>query len=119
MQAPDFLDRFYQGFMVTSEDIRKIFATTDMERLKRKLQSSLKVMTLVASEDPGAEMYLAYLGRLHDRLAIDPAMYTLWLNSLIDAVAGCDPLFDNALESDWRSVVGKALAAMREGVSPD
>jgi truncated hemoglobin YjbI len=94
---PRFLDVFYDGFMASSPAIAAIFAGKDMARLKRKLGASLHVMTLAIDESPGADMYLEYLGKVHGRFSITPAMYDGWMEALVAAAAECDPRFDDAL----------------------
>ena len=41
---PEFLTRFYERFMGTSDEVAAIFAHTDMEQLKRKLKASLHIL---------------------------------------------------------------------------
>ncbi|HBE91644.1 MAG TPA: hypothetical protein DDW55_03630 [Gammaproteobacteria bacterium] len=87
-----------------------------MGRLKRKLKSSLHMMTLLIDESPGIEMYVAHLSRVHDSYQIPASMYQIWLDTLIDAARRCDPLFDSGLEVIWREVLGKRIAIMAAGV---
>jgi hemoglobin-like flavoprotein len=109
---PRFLDRFYNGFLGRSEEIAAIFAQTDMARLKQKLQSSLHVITLALDDAPGADRYLDYLGRVHERIHIRPELYAQWLDALVGAVRSTDPLFDKEIEGVWRHVLGKGIELM-------
>lgn len=113
---PVFLDTFYDSFMSNSSDIPKYFEHTDMDRLKRKLKSSLHMMTLLIDESPGIEMYVAHLSRVHDSYQIPAGMYQVWLDTLIAAAQRCDPLYDSSLEVVWRGVLGKGIAIMAAGV---
>jgi truncated hemoglobin YjbI len=108
-----FLDRFYARFMAASPAIGAIFAGKDMAGLKRKLRASLHVMTLAADGAPGADMYLDYLGEVHGRLEIAPAMYDLWLDALLATVAECDPACDAALETAWRDALAAGMARIK------
>ncbi|MGV6827053.1 MAG: globin [bacterium] len=110
-----FLDLFYDSFMESSEDIARIFAHSDMDRLKRKLKSSLHMMTLVADDAPGADMYLGHLARVHDRYDISAELFQGWLDALVSAVSQCDQQFDESTEAVWRKVVGKGMDVMLEG----
>ena len=110
---PRFLDVFYERFMAASPAIAAIFAGRDMARLKRKLASSLHLMTLAIDGAPGADMYLGYLAQVHERLAIPPQMYDRWLDALVATAADCDPGFDDALRAVWREVVGAGIRLMR------
>ena len=87
-----------------------------MGRLKRKLKSSLHMMTLLVDESPGVDMYVAHLSRVHDSYRIPAALYQVWLDTLIEAVQRCDPLFDRNLESIWRNVLSRGIAIMAAGV---
>ena len=109
---PGFIDRFYHGFFEAHPDVAALFHHTDMEKQKRKLASSLKLMTEFHDNIPGSDLYIESLGRLHARYAIPPSMYTVWLDSLLDAVRACDPDCTNALESTWRSVMQKGIDVM-------
>lgn len=111
--VPRFVDAFYDRFIAASPEIREIFAGRDMGRLKRKLRSSLHVMTLAADHAPGADLYLGYLGAVHGRLSIRPEHYDVWLDALVGAVRECDPACDAAVERAWRAVLGQAIALIK------
>jgi truncated hemoglobin YjbI len=113
---PAFLDRFYARFMAASPAIGEIFAGRDMDRLKRKLRSSLHVMTLAAEQAPGVGLYIDHLASLHQRFAIPPAMYALWLDALVATAAECDPEFDATLGAAWRAALAPGVA--RIGAPP-
>jgi len=114
---PDFLDRFYRSFMAISPKIQRIFAGTDMARLKRKLKSSLHVMTLAVDESPGADDYLRFLGKTHRRFELDPAHFDLWKGSLLKTAAECDPDFDDEIQAIWAEVIGNGIEVMRIGMA--
>lgn len=108
-----FADVFYARFMASSPAVAAIFAGVDVHKLKRKLRSSLCVMTLAADEAPGTDLYLDYLGAVHTRLDIRPEMYDAWLDALVATVAACDPEFCGAIERAWRSVIGAGVARIK------
>lgn len=110
-----FLDVFYDSFISSSTDIREIFRETDMERLKRKLKSSLHMMTLLVDNVPGSEMYMGHLARVHGHYHIHPQMFDSWLDSLIQAVAACDREFTPQTEAAWRKVIGRGIDIMLQG----
>ena len=95
-----FLDLFYEGFMGSDEHVAGFFTNTDMARQKRKLRSSLQMLTKLIDDEPGADMYMGTLARVHDRYHIPPQMYLLWLDSLIDAVRQCDPVIRSRRDED-------------------
>jgi truncated hemoglobin YjbI len=107
-----FLDLFYTRFIDADERIPGFFSNTDMQRQKRKLMSSLQMMTRLVDDEPGADMYMDHLARVHDRYHIPAQMYDLWLDALIDAVRQCDTEFDDDLEMVWRDMVGRGIDIM-------
>lgn len=114
---PAFLDRFYDSFMAISPEIAAIFERTDMQRLKRKLKSSLHLMTLAVDEAPGADEYLRFLGRTHRRFDLASEHFELWMRSLIGAAERCDPEFGPELEAIWGDVLSDGVAIMRDGLT--
>ena len=110
-----FFDDFYNSFIASGEDVASFFSNTDMERQKRKMKSSLHMMTMLIDETPGADMYMEHLARVHHRYEIPASMYQVWLDALIDTVRKNDPEFSGELEQVWRRVIGKGIEIM---VSP-
>ncbi len=113
---PAFLDRFYDSFMAISPEIASIFEHSDMARLKRKLKSSLHIMTLAVDEAPGADEYLRFLGRTHRRFEIAPSHFDLWTLSLVATARRCDPEFDSELDSIWSEVIRTGVDIMRSAL---
>lgn len=108
-----FADVFYARFLASSPAVAAVFAGVDVEKLKRKLRSSLHVMTLAADDAPGADLYLDYLGAVHTRLDIAPQMYDAWLDALVATAAECDPQFCAETERIWRQVIGTGVARIK------
>ncbi len=105
IRNPAFLDRFYELFVASSEEIRKKFADTDFDRQKKVLQDSLFVMMVSAGTTSGAAYKeLSKLGERHSRNQRDikPEWYDVWLECLMKAVAENDPEFAPGIETAWR-----------------
>ena len=98
--------------MSRSDEIRAYFSNTDMGRLKRKLKSSLHMMSLLADGSPGIEMYMSHLSRVHDSYHIPAHLYQVWLDALIDAVRRCDSFFNEQTERVWREIMGRGINIM-------
>jgi hemoglobin-like flavoprotein len=116
IQSPEFLDRFYELFMASSEDIRKKFEKTDFDRQKKMLQDSLFVMLVAAGAKSGfAYKELSKLAERHSRkqLAIDPESYDLWLDCLLKAVAEHDPEYGPELDLSWRDALEEGIELMK------
>ena len=113
---PEFLDTFYDRFFSSSDDVAQLFSNTDMERLKRKLKASLRMITKQVDHEPGADMYMEHLARLHQGYAIPPAMYKQWLNALIRTASDCDPEFNEVTGQAWRDAIQPAIEIMAHPV---
>ena len=113
LASPDFIDLFYRNFFEAHSDVAEYFAHTDMRKQKRKLGASLTILTELHDGNPGSELYVGYLGRLHAGYNIPPRMYDLWLDALIASVSSCDAAFNPELEALWREVMSHGIARMQ------
>jgi hemoglobin-like flavoprotein len=110
----DFLTRFYEHFVASSDEAARHFRGTDMVRQRRMLARSLDEIidfsrTGVASE------YLRQVARRHSRDARDvrPELYALWLDSLIATAQEFLPGFDQDSELAWRVVLAPGVTYMQ------
>ena len=109
---PRFLDLFYERFLNASPEIARHFAHTDMTRQKRMIEASLFTSILAAEDVPYAVHSIQHLGEMHRDLGIRPALYDVWLESLIDTVATCDEAFSEPVEHAWRTVLLGSIEKM-------
>lgn len=112
---PGFLDRFYELFMTSSEEVAAKFKHTDFRKQKKALRVSLYKMMLVPEGNAGAYADLERLAQLHSRRQLDvrPELYELWLDRLIQAVREFDPLFSGETEKAWRNVMRPGIEFMK------
>jgi len=112
---PGFLDRFYELFMASSEEVAAKFKHTDFRKQKKALRVSLYKMMLVREGNAGADADLERLAQLHSRRQLDvrPELYELWLDRLIQAVREFDPLFSGETEKAWRNVMRPGIEFMK------
>ena len=112
---PGFLDRFYELFMASSEEVAAKFKHTDFRKQKKALRVSLYKMMLVREGNAGADVDLERLAQLHSRRQLDvrPELYELWLDRLIQAVREFDPLFSGESEKAWRNVMRPGIEFMK------
>ncbi len=103
----NFVTRFYENFLASDPRVAEKFAATDFERQKEAMRLSLRMMSMASVGGDAADLYLEYIARRHDRnhLNIEPELYELWLEALIDTVRECDTEFDLSIEKAWRSVM--------------
>jgi truncated hemoglobin YjbI len=111
-----FLQRFYELFMASSQEVAELFRTTDFERQKRVLRDSLYVMLVAAGTTRGpAHDELERLARRHRDMAVTDDMFTLWLDALIVAAREHDTHFTDELENDWRLSLSGPIELMKSG----
>ena len=109
---PRFLDLFYEYFLNASPEVAAHFAHTDMKRQKRMVEASFYTCILAAEEVPYAVNCLEHLGEMHRERAIRPALYEVWLDSLVAAVTTADDAFDDGVERAWRRVMRSGINQM-------
>lgn len=112
-----FLQDFYDRFMASSDEVRAKFSGTDMPTQKRALADSLFVLA-VAVQGQSTSPSWKQMGRIaqrHSRGGMDirPELYDLWLDCLMQAVAGHDPQYSPEIDAAWRSVLGEGIAFLR------
>ncbi len=116
-----FLDRFYELFLSSSDEVALKFKDTDFARHKRMLEDSLSLMTNVSgapSEDLAYQDRVAHRHGL-DVLDIGPELYELWRESLLQAVREFDGHFDANIERAWRNVLAEGVEYMQsQGSAP-
>jgi hemoglobin-like flavoprotein len=113
-RSPDFLRRFYELFLASSDVVARKFEHTDFRKQTRLLKTSLYIMML-ASGESGRVAHLERLAKLHSRagLDIEPELYDLWLDRLVQAVGEFDPKFDPEVEAAWRRVLLPGIEFMK------
>lgn len=111
---PDFLRRFYALFLASSDTVARKFEHTDLRKQARLLKTSLYILMLASGESERIA-HLERLARLHSRTGLDiqPELYDLWLDRMVQAVSEFDPLFDAEIETAWRRVLQPGIDFMK------
>jgi truncated hemoglobin YjbI len=114
-RKPGFLDRFYELFVASSEEVARKFTRTDLARQKRMVSISLYQLMSFSEGFPEGEVHLHRIAKLHSRDAagIEPRLYDSWLDCLIRAVGEYDPDFSPDVERIWRTILGRGIAVMK------
>lgn len=112
-----FVERFYEIFISSGPEIRRMFAKTDFEKQNELLERSLSMALLFPQKNPIARQLIDRIRISHSRgnMDIDPALYRFWLDSLIKTVAERDMEFNPELEQQWRRVLQVTLDYIAEG----
>ena len=109
-----FIDTFYDLFLSKSTEIARKFEKTDFKLQKLMLRQSLLEMLCFDRGIPGSHEEIERLGRSHKELEIAPHMYSMWLDSLCEAVRRHDPEYTEDLELAWRRAMLKSIQKMIE-----
>jgi len=113
VKCETFLQRFYEIFMAASPKVAEYFRDTDFERQRGVLRDSLYVMLVAAGTSKGpAHAELERLAKLHHKMGLSREMYTIWLDSLIEAAREHDTHFSDELERDWRASMAGPIELM-------
>jgi hemoglobin-like flavoprotein len=113
-QRDEFLDAFYETFVAKSDEVAGKFAQTDMERQKDMLYRSLSHMVDFSVQRQASED-LRRIAERHSASQIDvnPGLYDIWLDSLIETAQLFDPLFTEEIELAWRVVLAPGIVYMK------
>ncbi len=108
---PLFLDKFYEIFLSSSDEVYQMFKNTEMETQKAMLMTSLVYMSNAHNDTLGL---LSKIANRHNKnnLKIKPHLYKLWLDSLVMAANSIDPLFDVNTEKLWRETLQSGIDFM-------
>lgn len=117
--ALDFLGRFYDLFMATSEEVREKFKDTDLVRQKRMLAMSLYDMIGAICGNDQATAALEKVALIHSRRDRDirPEFYDAWFDALLQAVRECDPDYTPRIERAWRAVMAYGIEFLKSRYS--
>jgi hemoglobin-like flavoprotein len=111
-----FFEAFYRNFLMSSPQVRVLFRNTDMAVQRRMLKKSF--FSLVSFYASGTvDDVLRKTAEIHSarQLNIDPYLYDLWLECLIDTVREYDPLFSDDVELAWRLILSSGITYMKFG----
>ena len=117
---PLFLDKFYEIFLSSSDEVNLIFenSNTDIEVQKVMLVTSMAYMTSAYNNKSSP---LTEIADKHNKnnLNIRTHLYSLWIDSLIASAKLIDPLFDINTEKMWREVLQSGIDYMISRYSLD
>ncbi|EPC00853.1 hypothetical protein L861_13770 [Litchfieldella anticariensis FP35 = DSM 16096] len=109
-----FFAAFYDAFTASSPKVAHKFRHTDMPRQQAMLKKSFYHL-LAFYGSSNADYYLDQVAVSHSRghLDIRPALYDLWLETLIDTARRYDDHFDDQIELAWRLVMAPGIVYMK------
>lgn len=112
LRSDDFFGRFYEILHSSHPDVPPMFAGTEMSRQHRLLQHGIGLLLSYGNRPD--DVLLERIAARHSAsgLNILPDMYPLFVSSLIEAVSGADPQFDETIEEAWREAVAPGINFM-------
>ena len=113
LASPDFLRRFYELFLESSDEVKEKFRNTDFPRQTRILADSLYMMAVAGQLESDATAWkeMDRLAKRHNHTDLDirPELYDLWLQCLLKAAAAHDPQYSPETEAAWRETLGVGI----------
>jgi methyl-accepting chemotaxis protein/hemoglobin-like flavoprotein len=102
---------FYETLFKADPKVKQMFQDTDWKKQAMLFRTGLFMLLQYAKGDPDAESVLRRVAYTHGhrKLNVPPDSYRCWVDSLIVALAECDPRWSSQLESDWRKAVAKGM----------
>jgi hemoglobin-like flavoprotein len=116
VNGTDFFEAFYQHFLRASPEVQMLFRDTDMARQRSMLKKSF--YSLVAFYASGTvDDVLRRVAHRHSvqALNIEPHLYDLWMECLIDTVRVFDPEYTDDVELAWRLILSPGITYMKFG----
>ncbi len=112
------VSEFYVRLVAASEKIRNKFESVDMTEQASFLSHAIVMSFLfIDTNQQVAKKCLDDVRKTHAQgnLNIEPELYDIWLECLLETVALCDPHVNDELLSDWHDVMSVAINHIREG----
>jgi hemoglobin-like flavoprotein len=111
--SSEFFTTFYNLLVATSDEAASKFRNTDMAAQVRALQSSVAFLLNFFITNRQDENLIRIAERHSKRgMDVDPELYSVWLECLIETVRQFDPKFNDDLERAWRVVFSKGIEFM-------
>jgi len=108
----EFFTTFYRIFTSKSDEIKRSFANTDMDKQKKMLKESL--LHLVAfSLTKQITAPIEEMAKAHANLGISKELYDTWMDSLIESLVERDSEFSNSDAMAWRVIISPGLELMK------
>jgi hemoglobin-like flavoprotein len=114
LSKPDFIETFYRDFVAGSDDVRALFAGTNMARQQALLAEILTMLGLAMLGNEEALSNLERAARTHGKnhLDIRPDLYGVFRSALLRTAAEFDPEWDPVVGTSWRVVIDHAIEYM-------
>ena len=114
-----FFRRFYEVFSASSDEVAHKFADTDIDKQVRVLQKAMfHLISFYLVKNTNDFMEDIALSHDQDHLDINPGLYDLWLDSLLQTVAEMDVDARKDTELAWKIVMTPGILYLKFHHSP-
>ena len=108
-----FFTKFYEKFISSSQQVRKAFKNTDMNRQQDMLKDSLERIIEFASTKT-SNSFLQSLALVHKQVNnIEDNMYDLWLEAILTTLQEIDPEYKKEDELAWKIMLSPGIEFMK------
>ena len=117
LRNKDFIDRFYEIFLASHDDIPAYFAPTDFRTQRLALRRGISVAISYAGGSGLVQRTFDEMAQVHSRagrVPVQPELYSYWVDSLLKTIREFDPELTPALNGRWREAMGKTIAAFTQ-----
>ncbi len=105
LREKNFIERFYEIFLDSHQEIRPMFAETDFQKQRMALRRGISAAIAHASGSSLSRSTMGQMAHAHSRKGhapVRPDLYPCWLDSLVKAVEETDPEATPELIARWR-----------------
>ncbi len=108
LREKGFINRFYELLLAKDPRIARMFEGTNWTQQNKALRRGISIALTFAGGSSIVERSMNEMAVVHSRkgkVPVDPSFYVYWRESLIEAVAECDPRFNEDLRRAWNDAL--------------
>lgn len=109
-----FFDAFYTRFVSSGPEIAAHFSNSDMSQQKKMVERSFYRMLAFYTTNQ-ADDYMRNIASRHSikEANVDPKLYDIWLDCLVETVVEYDPEINSEIELAWRLIMSSGITYMK------
>lgn len=108
-------ERFYDKLLTADPRINAMFKQTDFDKQSQLFTHGLLMLLEYANGKTMGKMAVKRLAESHNRdnLAVDPSLYSVWVDCLVASVSELDKEFSQSLEQQWRDSLQQGIDVIK------
>lgn len=109
-----FFDAFYARFIGSGPEVAAYFSKSDMPQQKKMVERSFYRMLAFYTTNQDDD-YMRNIASRHgaEGVNVDPKLYDVWLDSLVETVIEYDPQINSEIELAWRLIMSSGITYMK------